>query len=1349
MQGDDVVLVIDDDPAVTQTLRDYIAAEGHAVAVAHTGAAGLQRIREGGVGLVLLDLFLPDMKGTAVMREALRDPAPPEFIIVTGHATLDSAIEAVEGSAAGYLPKPVDFPRLGMIVRRVFERRRLTRENARLQREVADRLAESEALGTIATAVSSTLDVQESLRRICRELVRLLGADTAAAYRMDPTIEHIVPVAAYHLPKEHMATLATATLPLKEQGFYLPLWRDRSPVASDDVVHDERFTHPLFRAFPHQSSLLLPLTLDGEVVGAFYVVWWTARRSFTEREWQLLERVTAQVGLLLRNARLFEQAERNQHRLEVLNEVSRRLAAVHEQEEVLALIVNEAARLLHAEAAGLRLLEGEDLVVGARTESAAALMARPRIKPGESLTGRVVTTGTPIVVEDLGQDKVYDPAHKRAAVALGYRGFVGVPLRSHGRILGTLNIYTKGARHFLPDEISLLAALADQASTAIEKARLFRETEEGQRLLARLYQAAIAMQSSWERDDRLRAFVGAAREVVGFDRVNVLLLTADGAGLELVTAGGDESAPGLVLPLGPGAGPFHEAFERRRPVAVLSDEDLGRARPLDRAHLDHPYLRSRRFVVAPLVVGERVIGVVSADNKPSRRPINPSSVEPFNALCQNLAIALEESRLYAETQAREQEMRKLYEVTRQLAVSLDRERLLDVIVAQTIALTGCDASGIYVYDEVRGGLTFRRGLNLDPDVVRDLVLKPGEGVAGRAYQERRPVWTRDRLADPELRYSAAGRPHLAKWQSRAYLAVPIVSRDEVYGVLGQYFFTAHDFTTKEIQLVSTLADHAALALENARLLEDTRRREAEARTLSRGLELLNQATRALHRTLEVEPMLARALEELAQAFGADGVLVNLLAADGRPQGSIGHWVTGADRSALPVRKGGITDFVRDARAPVLLRDVHERPDLVHPMNLAQGVKSIAAFPIVGQQEQVLGVLLLYYRTPQRFPDNEVRLLALYADQLATALENARLYEETQTQRVRLAQIFASTSDGIVLVGRSGAIQAANRRAGELLGFNADEVVGVGLAELLAGYRSSVADYDHVFAAVRALLDDPDRGGEGDLELRRMGRIIHWVGQPTTDAAGETIGFTLTLRDVTQERQVAQMKTDFVSFVTHQLRTPLAGIKWMLELAAQTPGVPREAADFVQDARQAAERLIGLVNDLLDASRLESGKLKIELRPLDLAALTGSVLDELGPLVREKGHRLAVEGADAVSPVMADPQLLRQVVLNLASNAIKYTSPGGEVTVRMAVEPGAVRWSIKDSGIGIPARAQARLFEKFYRADNALTVETEGTGLGLYLVRLIVEKFAGQVWCESEAGKGSTFIFTLPIAGRGR
>src|SRR5262249_8900037 len=230
----------------------------------------------------------------------------------------------------------------------------------------------------------------------------------------------------------------------------------------------------------------------------------------------------------------------------------------------------------------------------------------------------------------------------------------------------------------------------------------------------------------------------------------------------------------------------------------------------------------------------------------------------------------------------------------------------------------------------------------------------------------------------------------------------------------------------------------------------------------------------------------------------------------------------------------------------------------------------------------------------------------------------------------------------------------------------------------------------------------------------------------------------------QLQETLRMRNDFVSFVTHQLRTPLAGIKWMLELATDAENA-EEVSSYIQDARESAERLIRLVNDLLDASRLEGGKLQVVLAPLQLREVTAHVLADLVSLVHEKGHTLTVDAPPALPDAMLDLQLLRQVIVNLVSNAIKYTPRGGRIGITIGHDRTGLQWSIRDSGIGIPKAGQARLFQKFYRAENGLTMDTEGTGLGLYLVRLIVERFGGTIVCESEEGQGTLFRFTLPLA----
>jgi signal transduction histidine kinase len=219
-----------------------------------------------------------------------------------------------------------------------------------------------------------------------------------------------------------------------------------------------------------------------------------------------------------------------------------------------------------------------------------------------------------------------------------------------------------------------------------------------------------------------------------------------------------------------------------------------------------------------------------------------------------------------------------------------------------------------------------------------------------------------------------------------------------------------------------------------------------------------------------------------------------------------------------------------------------------------------------------------------------------------------------------------------------------------------------------------------------------------------------------------------------------MKTDFVSFVTHQLRTPLSGIKWMLELAREEP-TAETATTYLQDAAGAAERLITMVNELLTITRLEAGRLAADFKTLDLAVLTRTTVDDVKALVAAKGTELTVAASPA--PVHGDPQLLRQLLATLVSNAVKYTPPGGRIDISLETGETTVLWAIRDTGVGIPKADQARVFEKFYRADNVVPLDTEGTGLGLHLARLIAEQVHGRIWFESEEGQGSVFFVELP------
>jgi signal transduction histidine kinase len=562
--------------------------------------------------------------------------------------------------------------------------------------------------------------------------------------------------------------------------------------------------------------------------------------------------------------------------------------------------------------------------------------------------------------------------------------------------------------------------------------------------------------------------------------------------------------------------------------------------------------------------------------------------------------------------------------------------------------------------------------------------------------------------------------------------VPIETSDEIGELALQFNQMATELGASHRHLEERVADAT----------RDVARRQREAEELAR-------VARTLTEDLDVGQVADRVVQPILTLFGVQSSVLWL----GEPDGSLvvvgisGRARQGfklGDKLAPGVSMAGRA--VSEGR-PVWTSDILTEPGLVVPDEQrtrlrTTGDRAVLCVP-VAVNARTIGVLSLGHGSPREFTRGEVVLLQAFADQAAIALQNASLYAESQTQRVQLTQILESTSDGVLFVGPDGRVEAANHHAGELLGGRS--MVGTDLGSVLRRECSAPSTDTLLLACAGGLGVTAAEGASGDLDVPNLNRILHWEARATRDATGRTTGLTITLHDVTQEREIAQMKSDFVSFATHQLRTPLSGIKWMLELAMQETDVPETATSYMKDALGASQRLIQLVNDLLDISRLESGRLKTTPQLVDLVELTRTVLDDLKLQLDEKGHRLGMASCADTLDVFADPQLLRQVVLNLASNAIKYSPSGGEIGVRLTREHDVVRWQIQDTGIGIPKESQRHLFEKFYRADNVASLETDGTGLGLYLVRLIVEQLGGQVGCESEEGRGATFYFTVPAA----
>lgn len=234
-----------------------------------------------------------------------------------------------------------------------------------------------------------------------------------------------------------------------------------------------------------------------------------------------------------------------------------------------------------------------------------------------------------------------------------------------------------------------------------------------------------------------------------------------------------------------------------------------------------------------------------------------------------------------------------------------------------------------------------------------------------------------------------------------------------------------------------------------------------------------------------------------------------------------------------------------------------------------------------------------------------------------------------------------------------------------------------------------------------------------------------------------------LMDITGRKAAERLKRDFVSFATHQLRTPLSGIRWMLELALDAGKMSPETEVFVRGGHVATGRLTRMVNELLDVARLESGPIAVGREPLARDDLTRQIAAEFQPLFTQKSLEVSLE-LETQAPIAGDPRLLREAIENLLSNAVKYTRAGGRIDISLTVRDGHAVWMIRDNGIGVPPDARMRMFEKFFHASNVARIDTEGTGLGLHLVKLIVERHQGRVWFEPNQENGTTFAFAVPI-----
>ena len=420
------------------------------------------------------------------------------------------------------------------------------------------------------------------------------------------------------------------------------------------------------------------------------------------------------------------------------------------------------------------------------------------------------------------------------------------------------------------------------------------------------------------------------------------------------------------------------------------------------------------------------------------------------------------------------------------------------------------------------------------------------------------------------------------------------------------------------------------------------------------------------------------------------------------------------------------------RAPLALEDISGDALMIEgePL-LSRGYAAYLGVPLFRAEGELHGVLAVFSRRPRSWREEEIDALAALGANASVAFAKAELYQQVELERERSVAILANVADGIVAVDRDERIVLWNAAAERTTGVPSEEALGRTVPEVLQRELRSESGG----AAGDRLV--PIRRGDNEVWLSLTEAVMR-------DPAGETAGRIFAFRDISAERVVEQMRSDFVSTVSHELRAPLTSIYGFAAtlLREDVQFEEEERNVFLTYIESEAQRLTTIVDKLLSVARLDAGDLQLELVPVDVRSLVSEVIDHAREeeSVNGGGHSFVLDLSDAPLPARTDSEKLRQVLLNLVDNAVRFSPGGGTVTVGARRRGETIVLSVADEGVGIPDNEQERIFAKFYRVGDA---QTGGTGVGLFIAQGLISALGGRITVQSTEGHGSSFIIELP------
>jgi GAF domain-containing protein/nitrogen-specific signal transduction histidine kinase len=1239
---------------------------------------------------------------------------------------------------------------------------------------LVQKVAEQNTLLDAARILSSLLRPQEVLDKLMELVSRQLNVTTVALWTI--TSDHVLmPAALSGIPVERGRSMRVPV----GQGLTGRVASLGRAMIIDDVNLAGGSLYPSYQQDNNLISFMgVPVVYRERLVGVLSVMTNYLRR-FSDDERALLEGLADQAATALENARLFEEREQRINELSTINAISAAVNATFDLDELLEQLHVGIGEVIDVSTSMITLYdEATDTLSYPVIYDRGRRMHLPPQPVRSGTNAWAVRNRQPLLIHTLDEARalglVVDDV-RLGALDQREQSYLATPILFGNRVLGVLNIQSYEPRAFDENDLRFLTTVANQAAVALNNARLFGETRQNAQEMTTLFEVSQNLSGTLDPDEAQQLVADAALHLLGAEVCAVLRLDDQGRITRQVLVEKSELRPDL-----------HIDFRIDGMTARLVESSQPLAVPDLREELDaNPHaleLGIRSALGVAIGSQDERLGVLWVGAyHPHEWTQHQSSL--IAILANQAAQALKSAQLYQLEQQRRRLADTLRDVAQSFTSTLALREIQTLILDQLSRVVVYDSAAVLLRDEGYGHLhiTEARGISDATLLAADFEMEESPLLEALAT-ERRPVLIEDALLDsrftPLLRLG---------WQARTWIGAPLLVDNELVGILAIGAALPSAYDADDVENTFALANQASQAIQNARLFDqisnlaaDLERRVAErtaeyeqaSRQVTEQkerLEAVHNITLELTTQLDLNGIIRRALELISLNLGVTrGSIMLQDPSTGELICRAVLYSQGDARAAnIPMNfqyGPGLSDWVMKHQEAVNIPDVLGDERWIKEPGRADEVRSVAAVPLK-TSDTALGVLV--FTSPQvgYFKDSQMNLLGTVAGVVTSALTNAQLFsyindlasnnalllEQQREETSKSAAVLRSVTEGVIVLDTDGMITLFNPAAVTVLEIAAEAVTGHPLS-VLEHFGDDEVTRRRAHAVYNGLVNGLRQMREGQrmystsIDLADPNQVIAVNLAPVVSPDGNRYGDVAVLRDITREIEADREKRQFISDVSHELRTPLTAVKGYVDvlLLSGTANLSEDQVSYLGIIKNNTNRLRSLIEDILDFARPDTKK-KLNFQPVEV----GQVIDEVVQMLRfeyeRKGMEVTLEVPADLPPVMADQKRITQVFQNLLSNAVKYTYEGGHIRVRAYLNrANMLEVDVEDNGVGMSKEQLKKLFRPFYRADNPLRDVAGGTGLGLAIAKQFVEMHGGEMWVQSDLGKGSTFSFIVPL-----